>query len=61
ATTARVMQISRQAIYRTPAPRRRPVRPISLDEIDTAIVETAKVNRPGKLGGVFHWVTTAAR
>ncbi|MFY9264353.1 MAG: IS3 family transposase [Solirubrobacterales bacterium] len=44
ATTARVMQISRQAIYRTPAPRRRPVRPISLDEIDTAIVETAKEN-----------------
>jgi putative transposase len=44
ATTARVMQISRQAIYRTPTPRRSPQRrPVSCP-VDRAIVEVAKAN-----------------
>ena len=43
AAVARVMQITRQAIYRTPTPRRRPPqrRPVA-DPIETAIVEIAR-------------------
>jgi putative transposase len=39
---ARVAQISRQAIYRTPRPRRSPQRQPVTDPVDVAIVETAK-------------------
>ena len=36
------MQISRQAVYRTPRPRRLPQRRPVSDPVDLAIVETAK-------------------
>ena len=42
AAVARVMQISRQAVYRTPKPRRPPQRRPVTDPVDAAIVETAK-------------------
>ena len=45
ATVARVMQVSRQALYRTPKPRRLPQqRPLS-DPIEQAIVELAQANQ----------------
>ena len=42
AAVTRVMQISRQALYRTPKPRRAPQRRPVSDRVDVAIVETAK-------------------
>ena len=45
ATVARVMQISRQAIYRTPTPRRRPQRRPTTDPVEAAIVEEATANQ----------------
>jgi putative transposase len=44
AVVARVLQISRQAIYRTPKPRRAPQRRPPRGEVEEAIVETAKQN-----------------
>jgi putative transposase len=44
AVVARVLQISRQAIYRTPKPRRAPQRRPPSGEVEEAIVETAKEN-----------------
>jgi putative transposase len=45
ATVARVMQISRQALYRTPTPRRPPQRRPPADPIEQAIVEEATANQ----------------
>jgi len=45
ATVARVMQISRQALYRTPTPRRPPQRRPSMDPVEKAIVEEATANQ----------------
>ena len=42
AVVARVLRISRQAIYRTPKPRRAPQRRPPQGEVEEAIVETAK-------------------
>jgi putative transposase len=42
AAVARAMQISRQAVYRTPKPRRSSQRRPVTDPVDVAIVETAK-------------------
>ena len=42
AAVARVLQISRQAVYRRPRPRRSPQRRPVTDPVDVAIVETAK-------------------
>jgi transposase InsO family protein len=44
AVVARVMQISRQAIYRTPKPRTRPGPRPATGTVDRAIVEVAKAN-----------------
>lgn len=44
AVVARVMQISRQAIYRTPTPRRAPQRRPPAGPVDEAIVAVAKAN-----------------
>ena len=45
ATVARVMQISRQALYRTPTPRRPPQRRPITDPVDAAIVAEATANQ----------------
>ena len=45
AAVARVMQITRQAIYRTPTPRRPPQRRPVADPVETAIVEIARENQ----------------
>jgi putative transposase len=45
ATVARVMQISRQALYRTPTPRRPQQRHSSADPVEQAIVEEATANQ----------------
>jgi putative transposase len=42
AAVARVLQISRQAVYRTPRPRCAPQRRPVTDPVDVAVVETAK-------------------
>jgi len=44
AVVARVLQVSRQAIYRVPRPRRAPQRRVVVDPVDVAIVEVAKDN-----------------
>ncbi len=44
AAVARVLQVSRQAIYRTPKPRRSPQRRPPSGEVEEAIVEVAKAN-----------------
>jgi putative transposase len=44
AVVARVLQVSRQAIYRVPRPRRAPQRRPVVDAVDVAIVEVAKDN-----------------
>ena len=44
AAVARVLQVSRQAIYRVPRPRRAPQRRPVVDPVDVAIVEVAKDN-----------------
>ena len=46
ATVARVLQISRQAIYRTPTPRRPPQRRPVSDPVEAAIVAEATANQP---------------
>jgi putative transposase len=45
ATVARVMQISRQALYRTPTPRRPPQRRPPADAVEQAIVAEALANQ----------------
>jgi hypothetical protein len=45
ATVARVMQISRQALYRTPTPRRPPQRRPPADPVEAAIVAEALANQ----------------
>jgi len=45
AVVARVLQISRQAIYRTPTPRRPPLRRPPADAVEQAIVEEALSNQ----------------
>ena len=45
AAVARVMQISRQALYRTPTPRRPPQRQPVTDPVEQAIVEEAITNQ----------------
>jgi putative transposase len=45
ATVARVLQISRQAIYRTPTPRKPPQRRPAADPVEQAIVEEALANQ----------------
>jgi putative transposase len=45
ATVARVMQISRQALYRTPTPRSAPQRRPVSDPVEVAIVEEATANQ----------------
>jgi putative transposase len=45
ATVARVLQISRQALYRTPIPRRPPQRRPLADPVEQAIVEEALANQ----------------
>jgi putative transposase len=45
ATVARVMQVTRQAIYRVPRPRTAPQRRAVRDAVDAAIVEVAKDNQ----------------
>ncbi len=45
ATVARVMQISRQALYRTPTPRQPPQRRPAADPVEAAIVEEATANQ----------------
>ena len=45
ATVARVLQISRQALYRTPTPRRPPQRRPPVDAVEQAIVEEALANQ----------------
>jgi putative transposase len=44
AVVARVLAVSRQAIYRTPKPRRSPQRRPVVDAVDVAIVQVAKDN-----------------
>jgi putative transposase len=44
AAVARVLQVTRQAIFRTPKPRRAPTRRPVVDAVDVAIVEVAKDN-----------------
>ena len=45
ATVARVMQVSRQALYRVPTPRRLPQRRPPVDVVEAAIVEEALANQ----------------
>ena len=45
ATVARVLQVSRQALYRTPKPRRVPQRRPPADLVEQAIVELAQANQ----------------
>ena len=45
ATVARVLQVSRQAVYRTPTPRRPPQRRPVCDPVEQAIVEVAEANQ----------------
>jgi putative transposase len=45
ATVARVMQVSRQALYRTPAPRRPPQRRPAVDAVEQAIVAEATADQ----------------
>lgn len=45
ATVARVMQISRQALYRVPTPRKPPQRRSPADPVEQAIVEEATANQ----------------
>ena len=45
ATVARVLQVSRQALYRTPTPRRPPQRRPLVDPVEQAIVAEALANQ----------------
>ncbi len=57
AAVARVMQISRQALYRVPKPRRVPQRrPLAQGSVDAAIVEVAKANPTDGYRIVTAWV-----
>lgn len=53
---ARVMQISRQAIYRTPKPRRSPQRRPASCEVERAIVEEAEKHPTDGYRLVREWV-----
>jgi hypothetical protein len=44
AAVARVLQVTRQAIYRTPRPRSVPQRRPPADEVEAAIIEVAQEN-----------------
>jgi hypothetical protein len=46
ATVTRVLQVSRQAVYRSPTPRTAPQRRPPVDEIDRAIVAAALGRAP---------------
>ena len=41
----RVLQVSRQAVYRTPTPRRPPQRLPATDRVEQAIIEVAEANQ----------------
>jgi putative transposase len=56
AAVARVMKITRQAIYRTPKPRTAPERRPPVDEVEEAIVEVAKDNPTDGYRIVTAWV-----
>jgi putative transposase len=57
ATVARVMQVSRQALYRVPHPRRTPARrPPADGSVEAAIVEAAKANPTDGYRLVTAWV-----
>ncbi len=45
ARVARILQISRQALYRTPTPRRQPQRRPPADAVEQAIIELAQANQ----------------
>ena len=45
AAVTRVLQVSRQAVYRTPTPRRPPQRRPATDPVERAIVEVAEANQ----------------
>ena len=45
ASVTRVLQVSRQAVYRTPAPRTVPQRRPPTDPVEQAIVEVAEANQ----------------
>jgi hypothetical protein len=45
ATVTRVLQVSRQAVYRTPTPRTVPQRRPVTDPVERAIVEVAEANQ----------------
>jgi putative transposase len=53
---ARVAQISRQAIYRVPKPRRAPAAPSRTDEVEAAIVAEAEANPTDGYRLVTAWV-----
>jgi hypothetical protein len=44
ATVARTLQVTRQAVYRTPRPRSAPQRRPPVDEVERSIVEVAREN-----------------
>jgi hypothetical protein len=56
AAVARVLQISRQAVYRRLRPRRSPQRRPVTDPVDVAIVETAK-SYPSGVSSI-PWITS---
>ncbi len=45
ATVARVLQVSRQALYRSPKPRHSPQRRLPADLVERAIIELAQANQ----------------
>ena len=62
AVVARILQISRQAIYRVPRPRRPPdaaSRP-PVDDVETAIVEVAEKNPTDGYRIVTAWVSASS-
>ena len=52
AAVARVLQVTRQAIYRVPKPRRRPQQRPVFDAVEMAIVEVVKDNSTDATGGL---------
>ena len=58
AVVARILKISRQAIYRVPRPRRAPASPAKplVDEVEAAIVELAEANPNDGYRMVTAWV-----
>jgi putative transposase len=61
AAVARVLQVTRQAIYRVPTPRTAPQRRPSADELEQAIVEVAKGNPTDGYRMVCAWVRRKLR